>query len=65
MRCSAGTVNGDGALEITATRAVGDRTLDRVIRLVEEAQAAKRRSSGSPNGSNGSSCLASWSPTSC
>jgi Cd2+/Zn2+-exporting ATPase len=37
----AGTVNGDGALEITATRAVGDRTLDRVIRLVEEAQAAK------------------------
>lgn len=37
----AGTVNGEGALEITATRAVGDRTLDRVIRLVEEAQAAK------------------------
>lgn len=37
----AGTVNGDGALELTATRAVGDRTLDRVIRLVEEAQAAK------------------------
>jgi Cd2+/Zn2+-exporting ATPase len=37
----AGTVNGEGALEITAMRAVGDRTLDRVIRLVEEAQAAK------------------------
>lgn len=37
----AGTVNGEGALEIIATRGVGDRTLDRVIRLVEEAQAAK------------------------
>ncbi|MDZ4259530.1 MAG: heavy metal translocating P-type ATPase [Gemmatimonadales bacterium] len=37
----AGTVNGEGALEIVATRGVGDRTLDRVIRLVEEAQAAK------------------------
>ncbi|MES2124509.1 MAG: heavy metal translocating P-type ATPase [Gemmatimonadota bacterium] len=37
----AGTVNGEGALLIIATRAVGDRTLDRVVRLVEEAQAAK------------------------
>ena len=37
----AGTVNGEGALLIAATRAVGDRTLDRVVRLVEEAQAAK------------------------
>ncbi len=37
----AGTVNGEGALEIVATRGVGDRTLDRVIRLVEEAQTAK------------------------
>ncbi len=37
----AGTVNGEGALLISATRAVGDRTLDRVVRLVEEAQAAK------------------------
>jgi Cd2+/Zn2+-exporting ATPase len=37
----AGTVNGEGALEIIATRGVGDRTLDRVIRLVEEAQTAK------------------------
>ncbi|HET9134428.1 MAG TPA: heavy metal translocating P-type ATPase [Gemmatimonadales bacterium] len=37
----AGTINGEGALELVATRAVGDRTLDRVIRLVEEAQAAK------------------------
>lgn len=37
----AGTVNGDGALEITATKAAGDRTLDRVVKLVEEAQTQK------------------------
>lgn len=37
----AGTVNGDGALEVTTTRAAGDRTLDRVIKLVEEAQTQK------------------------
>jgi Cd2+/Zn2+-exporting ATPase len=37
----AGTVNGEGAIEITTTKAVGDRTLDRVIKLVEEAQTQK------------------------
>ena len=37
----AGTVNGDGALEVATTGAVGDRTLDRVIALVEEAQTQK------------------------
>jgi Cd2+/Zn2+-exporting ATPase len=37
----AGTVNGDGALFVTATRVAGDRTLDRVIALVEEAQTQK------------------------
>ena len=37
----AGTVNGEGALEVRTTHAVGDRTLDRVVRLVEEAQTAK------------------------
>lgn len=37
----AGTVNGDGSLEIETTRAAGDRTLDRVIQLVEEAQTRK------------------------
>lgn len=37
----AGTINGDGALEITTTRAAGDRTLDRVIQLVEQAQAQR------------------------
>jgi Cd2+/Zn2+-exporting ATPase len=37
----AGTVNGDGALFVTVTRVAGDRTLDRVIALVEEAQTQK------------------------
>ena len=37
----AGTVNGDGALEVATTRAAGDRTLDRVVKLVEEAQTQK------------------------
>lgn len=37
----AGTVNGDGALEISTTKAVGDRTLDRIITLVAEAQTQK------------------------
>ncbi|MCX5689241.1 MAG: heavy metal translocating P-type ATPase [Planctomycetota bacterium] len=34
----AGTVNGAGALEVTTTRAAGDRTLDRVVAMVEAAQ---------------------------
>ena len=38
----AGTVNGDGALEVTTTRAVGDRTLDRIVTLVAEAQTRLR-----------------------
>lgn len=37
----AGTVNGEGALHVETTRAQGDRTLDRVIQLVEEAQTRK------------------------
>lgn len=37
----AGTVNGDGALHVETTRAAGDRTLDRVVKLVEEAQTQK------------------------
>ena len=37
----AGTVNGDGSLEVETTRAAGDRTLDRVVQLVEEAQTQK------------------------
>lgn len=37
----AGSVNGDGALVIEVTGAVGDRTLDRVITLVAEASTQK------------------------
>lgn len=37
----AGTVNGEGAIEVITTRATGDRTLDRIITLVAEAQTQK------------------------
>lgn len=37
----AGSVNGDGALIIRVSAAIGDRTLDRVIKLVQEAQTQK------------------------
>ncbi len=37
----AGSVNGDGALVVKVTAAVGDRTLDRVIKLVAEAETQK------------------------
>lgn len=37
----AGAINGEGALTIETTTAVGDRALDRVIKLVEEAQTQK------------------------
>lgn len=37
----AGSVNGDGALVIAVTTAIGDRTLDRVIALVADAQTQK------------------------
>jgi Cd2+/Zn2+-exporting ATPase len=37
----AGTVNGEGAIEIEATRAAGDSTIARIARLVEEARAAR------------------------
>ena len=37
----AGTINGEGVITILTTRAAGDRTLDRVMTLVEEAQTAK------------------------
>ena len=39
----AGTINGGGVLEIEATAAVGDSTLARVVRAVEEAQDRKGR----------------------
>ncbi len=37
----AGSVNGEGSLVVEVTAAVGDRTLDRVIKLVAEAQTQK------------------------
>jgi Cd2+/Zn2+-exporting ATPase len=37
----AGTVNGEGALEIEATRVAGDSTIARIARLVEQAQAER------------------------
>jgi Cd2+/Zn2+-exporting ATPase len=37
----AGSVNGDGALVVEVSAAAGDRTLDRVIKLVAEAQTQK------------------------
>ena len=37
----AGSVNGDGALVVLVTAAIGDRTLDRVISLVAEAETQK------------------------
>ena len=37
----AGTVNGEGSLELRVTKAAGDTTLARIIRLVREAQEQK------------------------
>jgi Cd2+/Zn2+-exporting ATPase len=39
----AGTVNGEGGLEVRVTRLAADSTLARIIRLVEEAQGQKAR----------------------
>ena len=39
----AGTINGDGALEVEITKAAADTTLARIIRLVEEAHSRRAR----------------------
>lgn len=40
----AATINGDGALEVRATKTFADNTLSRIIHLVEEAQEQKGKS---------------------
>jgi len=42
----AGTINGEGAIEIEAIHVAGDTTLDRIIELVEKARAAKAPTQG-------------------
>ena len=37
----AGTINGDGALTVTVTAIAADNTLNRIIKLVEEAQSSR------------------------
>jgi len=37
----AGTINGDGSLEIETTKAANDTTLSRIIQMVEDAQSSK------------------------
>ena len=37
----AGSVNGDGAIEVEATRVAGESTIARILHLVEEAQASR------------------------
>ncbi len=39
----AGTINGEGALEVESTKAANDTTLARIIRLIEEAQGRRAR----------------------
>ena len=40
----AGSINGQGALEVRATKAFADNTISRIIQMVEEAQERKGRS---------------------
>ncbi|NOZ31510.1 MAG: heavy metal translocating P-type ATPase [Alphaproteobacteria bacterium] len=39
----AGTINGEGALEVQSTKAAKDTTLARIIRMIEEAQGRRAR----------------------
>lgn len=49
----AGTINGDSVLRIKVTAAASDNTIARVVKLVEEAQEARRRLSASLTASRG------------
>ncbi|MBE2225269.1 MAG: cation-translocating P-type ATPase, partial [Anaerolineae bacterium] len=40
----AGSINGEGALEVTTTKAFADNTISRIIQMVEEAQERKGQS---------------------
>ena len=40
----AGSINGEGALEVTATKAFANNTISRIIQMVEEAQERKGKS---------------------
>ena len=40
----AGTINGDGALQVTSTKAAGDTTLARIIRMVGDSQSKRAQS---------------------
>lgn len=40
----AGSINGEGALDVRATRTSGDNTIARIVQMVEEAQERKGRS---------------------
>ena len=43
MDVFAGTINGDGALEVQSTKAAGDTTLAHIIMLVDQAQAKRAK----------------------
>ena len=40
----AGTINGEGAIEVEATRSAGDSTLSHIIRLIDSAQSRRAQS---------------------
>jgi Zn2+/Cd2+-exporting ATPase len=55
-----GSLNGQGALLVEVTKRAGDSTLQRVARLVEEAQAKKAPPSSSWTASRASTRLSWW-----
>ena len=55
-----GTINGSGSFTYEATRVGADTVLAQIVRLVQEAQGSRPRSSGSPTPSPASSCRSCW-----